>query len=775
MAKKVQLTKKSNSLSHEEQDWSYRALAESINDLFFALDKDFRYTYWNKAGEKLTGISAAEVIGKSMFEFFPEIKGSKVEKVYRSVLNSGKPQTLIRDFPLGSGKQIFETYIYPSKSGLSVFGKDITTRRKQELLQNTLYKISAVANSGVSLQQLFRSIHKYIGEIIYAKNFYIALYNAAEDLISFPYFVDEKDSFSGPYKARKGLTEYVIRTGKPLLVDGFQHQELIKSKKVDLIGQPAKIWLGVPLVSKKNIIGVLTVQNYTDQDAYSIKDQDMLMFVSSHITAAIGRKQSEEKILISQKMLMESQKIAKLGSFNWDIKADEVTGSEELYRIWGLDLKKIQNNYTDFVRMIHPDDKPTVEGTLREAIDKKKPYSLEFRIILSNNQVKIIQTEAKIKLNSHGKATHIIGTCQDVTESKKVERKLQEKEELLKATIESTGDGILVVDKKGKVTHTNELFAQMWNMPRTILTQKNDQKFLNFVMDQLKDPKSFLKKVKKLYRNIDEDLDLLYFKDGRVFERFSKPLIYSNKLEGRVWSFRDITKRTKAEQELKNINQELELFMYKTSHNFKGPAASIRGLIDVALQETKDPNAHNYLELIEKSTVGLEKTLDSLLEVIRVKQGKINLKKIDFNKILEEVVDSLKYLPGFSEVKFKSVIPNKSNFYSDRTLLVSIFQNLIENAVKYRDLKKKSLVKISVEEDEKTGVKIQVEDNGLGIRSDVEGEIFNMFFRANEFSKGIGLGLYLVKNSVEKLNGSIRVRSKEGKGTNFSLYLPNLK
>ena len=225
-------------------------ITESISDIFFALDKNLNYTFFNKACEELTGILAKDVIKKSMLDIFPEVRGSVIEKSYNKALRTNKPQTLIRDFPVGTKKMFFETYIYPTNTGISVFGKNITERVKNELLQSALYKISQISNSGITLDELYHSIHSYIGEIIDARNFYIALYDRQNDMISFPYFVDEVDHFSGPYKARKGLTEYVIRTGKPLLVDQAQHQELIKAGKVDLIGKPCKIWLGVPLTSK---------------------------------------------------------------------------------------------------------------------------------------------------------------------------------------------------------------------------------------------------------------------------------------------------------------------------------------------------------------------------------------------------------------------------------------------------------------------------------------------------------------------------------------------
>ncbi len=149
---------------------------------------------------------------------------------------------------------------------------------------------------------------------------------------------------------------------------------------------------------------------------------------------------------------------------------------------------------------------------------------------------------------------------EDITERKKNEKKLIEREEELKATIDSTTDGILVVNSQGEVINNNRQFAEMWRIPQSLISEKNDEKLLNYVLEQLVDPQVFLSKVQTLYKSSAIDFDTLFFKDGRVFERYSKPLTIEDRIAGRVWSFRDITERKKAEEEIKKKVKELEEF-----------------------------------------------------------------------------------------------------------------------------------------------------------------------------------------------------------------------
>ena len=175
----------------------------------------------------------------------------------------------------------------------------VMQRRKTEKIQHAVYRIAQAAGTTRGIQELCRSIHGIVAEIMEAKNFYVALYDRKEGLLSFPYFKDEFDPPSPPKKLKRGLTEYVLRTGTSLLCTRDKFTELIGRGEAELIGNPSAVWLGVPLVVEENVIGVMAVQHYSEPAAYGEQEQQILEYVSSQIGRAIDRKRAEEA-LVSQ-------------------------------------------------------------------------------------------------------------------------------------------------------------------------------------------------------------------------------------------------------------------------------------------------------------------------------------------------------------------------------------------------------------------------------------------------------------------------------------------
>ena len=288
-----------------ERQQSEKALRESEARLLTVLEAspiaialtsqvDGIVLYGNSAHANLLGVSPSEIIGQRAVTFYadPADRSRALAELER--LGS------LRDYEVCL-RRADNTVVWVSLSTekTTLEGQtcllsclyDITERKRAEAVQAAIYQISEAANKAISMGELFRSVHAIIGTVMPARNFYIALYDAENDLLSFPYYVDEVDeSASIPATGLgRGMTEYLIRTGKPLLSDARNFEELARQGEVELVGPPSLIWIGAPLIVDGRTIGVIAMQDYNDPNVYSDRELQMLGYVSVQVAKAIER------------------------------------------------------------------------------------------------------------------------------------------------------------------------------------------------------------------------------------------------------------------------------------------------------------------------------------------------------------------------------------------------------------------------------------------------------------------------------------------------------
>lgn len=226
-------------------------------------------------------------------------------------------------------------------------------------------------------------------------------------------------------------------------------------------------------------------------------------------------------------------------------------------------------------------------------------------------------------------------------------------------------------------------------------------------------------------------------------------------------------------EELSKINRELDSFVYSVSHNLRAPLMSVLGLVNLASQEGEIHNVQHYHQLMKQSILKLDATLMEILEYSRNARQEIKIEAVDFQKILDDNLEKMQFIPGFKEIEKDIKIRSPQQFYSDSYRLSVIFNNLISNAVKYADRTKatcKISVIINVDDDH---ANLIFTDNGIGIDKELQPKVFDMFFRATQSKEGAGLGLYIVREAIELLNGDVEIDSTFGQGTTFRIRLPN--
>jgi diguanylate cyclase (GGDEF)-like protein/PAS domain S-box-containing protein len=309
--------------------------------------------------------------------------------------------------------------------------RDITWRKRNDLARAARQQIAELAQSTMSLPELCGQVHAIIGELLPARNFFVAIYDDRRNEVSFPYFVDENDVAPGTLELdASGLSGHVIRTGKALLVTP---DNVWNSPDPDeqIIGTNPVDWLGVPLESRSGTIGALVVQSYNGAVRYTDADQTLLEFVSSQVAAAIERKRSDAALRESEMRLEEAQRLGHLGSWSWDLSSDTLSWSDELCRIYGVDPATHYASFRDFLARVHADDRNEVEVLVAQAMQDKKPFHHETRILRPNGEVRTVFDKSEVVVDESGHVIGMFGACLDVTERKLAERMEADRRQIL--------------------------------------------------------------------------------------------------------------------------------------------------------------------------------------------------------------------------------------------------------------------------------------------------------------------------------------------------------
>lgn len=223
---------------------------------------------------------------------------------------------------------------------------------------------------------------------------------------------------------------------------------------------------------------------------------------------------------------------------------------------------------------------------------------------------------------------------------------------------------------------------------------------------------------------------------------------------------------------LEKTNAELDRFFYSTSHDLRSPLLSLKGLVTIAKNETEDEKMQQYLDMMTERADRLNLFISDIIDYSKNTRTEVVHSNVDLQKLVRTVKENVQFLEGAERIEFKEEISAREVF-TDSNRINVVLSNLISNAIKYHDpIKDNQWIRIKIFlRDNK--LHLVVEDNGLGIKDENLSRIFDMFYRGTDHSKGSGLGLYIVRETIEKMNGSIRVESSEGEGSSFIVEIPD--
>ncbi|MGK7391627.1 MAG: sensor histidine kinase [Candidatus Cyclobacteriaceae bacterium M2_1C_046] len=731
-------------LEESNQKISYLAnIVEHTGDAIISIDYKLKIRSWNKGAITLFGFSSKEAIGKKADKIIKGLEKllecKEIVRTERTLLDKKniKVHVLISITPLKNDVDDCTGYVLQFR--------DITERKH---LENELYQTNN------ELQQRVEEKTSEIRQIIErVSDAFIALDNNM-------------------------ICTYANTKAKGLVKDNVE--ELVGSKIwnkfSDAVGQKLKH-------SSKNAMNIQKFQ-YLE-----ILDTDNNRWYESHIyPSSTGlsvyfyditeRKEAEESVRQAKERYRSIFENALVGIYQSTVEGRFITLNSAMANIFGFEsTKEMSTSITNIRRDLFADadDRDRLKVLLQK---HGSVTNFEAKMFKRNKEIIWVQAQIRAIKSKSGELLYFEGILKEITERKKAENQILKEKEFSEAIINSLPGIFYLFDVNGRFLRWNKNFEHITGYNAQEIRKMHPLDFFDtddqpLIQRNINDV--FLKGSSEVEANLltkDQQKIPFYFNGWEAFFE-NQPCLIGMAID--IVEQKQSEKKLKVQfQELQKRNHELDQFVYSVSHDLRAPLASVLGLINIASLENPPEYMKNYLEMIKGRINRLDMFIKDILDYSRNTRLEVTKERVDFQKLLNDIEEHVKLINEKQNLDIKFSIREEQPFYSDKTRIAMILNNLYVNAIKYQDVSKTQPylnINITVVAEK---AEIEFKDNGIGIPKNQLEKIFNMFYRASTISQGSGLGLYITKEAVNKLNGQIEVESAPGEYTNFYIELPNL-
>ncbi|WP_223808843.1 PAS domain S-box protein [Rufibacter hautae] len=766
-------------------------LFDNAHDLIQNISTDNKFIFVNRAWKEKLGYNDFDIENltlndivhpyykaKLIYQLRNLYKGDDVNKIETVFLTkSGKPIHLIGSINCSwqDGKPIATRAIL----------HDITDRIKAERLQKVYYSIANLAISSKDLPSLYSAIHRELSKIIETHNFYIALFDEEKDLINFVYYVDQISNVpAAPRPFSLGMTEYIIKTGKPLYASKADFMELVEKGQIEVNGVVPEVMLSSPLSIGERIIGVIAVRDYKNPEAYVQTDIEILHFISNQVALAIERKRNEEQITIQNarlKAIFESgnhlmwsiNRQFQLTSFNQNFQS-EIQSWTSIMPSLGLKLNQMVGAYVtqENFQLIKEKYESAFAG---------QPQQFELELHHPNGT----SAWREVLLNpiylEDGSFEDVSAIALDITEKKISQLAVAVNEEKFRQIFESFQDLYYKTDMEGSFQLISPSVQEVLGFaPSEAMTLNAEELYAHpsdrdELLRMLFDQKSVRNFETSFLTQQNQQIEVL-INSRLVLNEHQEPVA----IEGVA---RDITELKDTQRELirakelaENSLQVKNQFLANMSHELRTPMNGIIGMIDVLHHTASNEEQMDYIETLRTSSNALLDILNDILDLSKIQAGKLQLNKtgIDLSYSLDKIHSLFANRAIQKDLSFTYDISEDTPRYivTDETRLLQILSNLTSNAIKFTN---EGSVRVEVSrvggEGEDHLLMFQVKDSGIGICEEDIRLLFTNFTQLDNSSSktfgGTGLGLAISKQLSELLGGEIGVESEAGKGSTF--------
>jgi PAS domain S-box-containing protein len=655
-------------------------------------------------------------------------------------------------------------------------------REQAEVERQVMFEITQGVVLTANLDELLRSIHASLEKVLDVRNCFVALYDQKSGMFRFLLFIDQFDTAPLPQAVGKSLTAYVFRTGRPLLVTEEQFGRLVERDEVELVGTPSPCWLGVPLKTPTETIGVLVVQSYENERAYTDRDLEFLVSVGGQIALAIQRKQAEEALHLNERKFStifhtspDAIVISRLDDgliFDCNDTFAQLAGYSR--------AEAVGKSALDLNFWVNPEQRQGLVERLRQ---DGEVHNWEAQFRMKDGAIRTMLLSARI-IEIDGEPC-ILSIIKDISELKQAEAALVERETFLRMIFENEPECVKLLACDGTVLQMNPAGLAMVeaDSPKQVLGQ------CIFPLVVPEHRSAFKNLTESVFQGQAGTLEFEIegFKGARRWlKTHAVPLRNQpGDITAALGITRDITKEKGLEAQLLQAQklESLGTLVGGIAHDFNNMLSGILGFSQLMMEEVA-PTSPVY-EGLQRIEVLSERAADMVKQLLAFSRREVAQKTdLWLHPFLREIGKLLeRMIPEHIEIQL-GLAPDHLMVEADPTQLQQVVMNLAVNA---RDAMpgggRLSIETQPVRLDEgfcrahpslQPGayVRVSVGDTGTGIAPEIRSRIFDPFFTTKGVGKGTGLGLAMVYGIVKNHNGAVEVESEVGRGTTFHLYLP---
>ena len=507
------------------------------------------------------------------------------------------------------------------------------------------------------------------------------------------------------------------------------------------------------------------------------------------ITDIDEEKRAREALRVNQERLNLAQKVARLGSFEWNLQTDEVIRSEGTEALYGLPPGGFRGGYEAWLKCVHPEDRPHAEQAVRRAlVDGEYDIDAEWRVVWPDGSNHWIHARGKVFFDDAGRPLRLIGVDIDVTERKRAEEELCESEQRLETALEAAKLGSCHLDfRTNEFTSSAAHKANFGRAPDDHFTYEDLIETIHpddreRVIERIEQTIQNREVYQDEYRVIwpDGSLHWIAARGRRAYGADGQPL-YCDGVTLDLTELKQMEESLRRQTEaLREADRRKDDFLATLAHELRNPLAPLRNAVQIlSLRGDDSAVVAQTNDLMDRQIQQMARLVDDLLEVSRIGQGKISLQKapVDLADVVATAVETSRPLIESHRHRLTVSLPDRPvRVEADAARLAQVLSNLLNNAAKYTE--DGGRIDLIVERTPKEAV-LRVRDNGVGIAREMLPQVFDMFMQVESSTDrsqgGLGIGLTLVRRLVEMHGGKIEVRSAGlGKGSEFLVRLPTL-